>query len=1624
MANYFIDNNGGISTNKRNKGKNYIIDSDGKISLMSDSYNNNEKSAKENLIQKRNTYQKAIDESIQNNNEQLKKELNARGYNSLNPLASFKPDERLSADSLKKDRKNLDVQKDTASIFKAVRENTKDTSQQVNQALNDLKLAQYQYNQEKVNNEKTTFWDKTGGNVTRALADMGSMFTAGSNIYTDENGNEIHLPTYNQLKQDKVRKDYDTGIGRFLGDVTYNSSKILASTGMNALVPGSGTVLYWSDMFLDNVENVKSQGYDSGKALIYSTISTGMEYLTGKFLGSATKGLTGGTSSGLEEALNKGFNKLIGNKTVANILANAGSEGTEEFIQEYLENLNKLIVLEGKNPLSATGQVFTDTDILSDALYSAAVGAASGGALSFVNGNSQNKNVFTIFREKLKKTKSNTTDQAKIDVINEMIQEIDNGEKITVQDLVEEEQIDSNNKNVNLPIREDIESKNSNISNLQSNQNSNDVLSKNNDITNLPLRLDIQIDNALNNSQSNNKSYLGKVTSTVATKIKSLIGIDVSKRTHVLSDNDIRHMLKQHGNEISERAKGQIAITKQDIKNIPDIISNPSNIIKGTNNKNGQTVRYIKRYNDNVTYVVEVVPDKSNTLQIKTMWKKPSTLANDITNPSSTSETQHSDISSTSVDNDTITDSKSQIAPLSSQYNMQQKGKNNTKMPTYKDIKATKIMNPNEISQISKSDADTTPILPTINRNMVGDGDSKFASNIENKVNMLNEKQKQAILDSDEVKYYDKVTNKESLDKAFEKINNGGLAETLSWQNRFTPDENGKMKQNPTATDVAEGWILMKQYSDNGDYDSMVEIAKTMRRIGSIAGQTVQAFNIMERMTPEGMVKYAQSELQEAWEKMRVNKTQEWVDKYKKDFDLTPDEVQFIMDNMKEVSKLEDGYDKRVKLAEIQKLMTDKLPSEKGKAIKSWMRISMLFNPKTQVRNVVGNAIIMPVNSFGDLFSSYADKIIAKKTGIRTTGRTNIKAILKGMKEGAYQATNDYRKGINTKDMQGNRFEIGEGKSFNEKTVIGKSLNRIDGLLNYVMDAGDRIFSQAAFENSLRNQMVLNNTTEVTQDMIDIARAESLQRTWNDNNNYTRFVLNARRGINKLLGTKSYGLGDVLIPFAKTPANLTKAIVDYSPLGLVQTINDGIKLNRSLSNGQYTAQMQHKFVQDLGKATAGSMLYVLGYALAKAGIASGKSDDDKDVANFLKNTLGISSYSIKIGNKSFTYDWAQPIAAPLSIMTNIVNSKNNKGQALQEAILSSLDSAGSILLEQSFLQSLNDVLNDNDGVVSGMINEMLELPSRAIPTFSKQIADMVDGTQRTTFEYGKPLESAINSVKAKIPFVSKTLAPTKDTLGRDIKKYGGKNNIFNVFLNPANVNTENISKSAKEIYRLYKKTGDATIMPRVAPYYVNQDGEKITLSSKERSEYQKISGEIIESSVSDLLDSDKYKQLSDIDKSSIINDIVNYSYNKAREDILNVPMSNQYNKINMYTDDGGSVSNYYLNKEEIDYSYNYPEKYALMTRITTYDKYNDYAKELEEIRDKSSDKKTATIKYINSLPLSIVKKAMFIKSYYSSFTNYDEQIINYINSQKLSVQDKEVILKKLGFTIKNGRVYS
>ena len=158
-------------------------------------------------------------------------------------------------------------------------------------------------------------------------------------------------------------------------------------------------------------------------------------------------------------------------------------------------------------------------------------------------------------------------------------------------------------------------------------------------------------------------------------------------------------------------------------------------------------------------------------------------------------------------------------------------------------------------------------------------------------------------------------------------------------------------------------------------------------------------------------------------------------------------------------------------------------------------------------------------------------------------------------------------------------------KSFNENgrikplNALAKALNGLDRTTSFLLDAGDRPFFEMWFINSLNSQAKLNNVDAPTAEMIEIARNDALTRTWQDNNKFTRFVSGIKKGLN-VVNIRGYGLGDVFIKFVKTPANLTKAVVDFSPVGLVKSLSvDAVKFKNAVETGQATSQMQRDFVK-------------------------------------------------------------------------------------------------------------------------------------------------------------------------------------------------------------------------------------------------------------------------------------------------------------------------------------------------------------------------------------------------------------------------------------------------------------
>lgn len=129
---------------------------------------------------------------------------------------------------------------------------------------------------------------------------------------------------------------------------------------------------------------------------------------------------------------------------------------------------------------------------------------------------------------------------------------------------------------------------------------------------------------------------------------------------------------------------------------------------------------------------------------------------------------------------------------------------------------------------------------------------------------------------------------------------------------------------------------------------------------------------------------------------------------------------------------------------------------------------------------------------------------------------------------------------------------------------------------------------------------------------------------------------------------------------------------------------------------------------------------------------------------------------------------------------------------------------------------------------------------------------------------------------------------------------------------------------------------------------------------------------------------------------------------------------------------GISPEDYWSNKEEYDYAYEYPEKYAVAKAVGGYQSYKSYSKALNDIEankdenDKSisGSRKEKVISYIDGLNADYGEKIILFKSEYNADDTYNYEIIDYLNSREdISYLEMVTILRELGFTVsKDGNI--
>jgi hypothetical protein len=736
---------------------------------------------------------------------------------------------------------------------------------------------------------------------------------------------------------------------------------------------------------------------------------------------------------------------------------------------------------------------------------------------------------------------------------------------------------------------------------------------------------------------------------------------------------------------------------------------------------------------------------------------------------------------------------------------------------------------------------------------------SQFRTGTLTKSPFLQDADVQKVIDDIDMTYKVK-TNKDTIKKVTDELENdfNSVVDRIKKEGLHT-------KEDSTAAGLITRELVQKA-KETGDYSKVKEwIGITRPEVTNIA-QTLQGLTTWKELTPEGALMKAQ-QVVDATNK-ELEKT---MGKLAKKVELTNEDYDFISKQMDKVQKMPDGRGKDVEFAKVKQLIANKVPPTLSEKILGAQRIAMLLNPKSMTRNVLGNTIFGTIDNISNAVATPIDFAVGKLTGKRTTTLPSIRGQLKSGLQGAKDAIQDAKLGIDTSPSR-SQFELPNKTIFQGNDLFNRSMNKLDQITKAGLQLGDRPFYKAAYDDVLRQQMKLAKVDKPTEAMMEQAKKIAEQRTYQDVNALTEAFKRAQKALN--LG-KDIGIGNAVLPFTKTPANILKRAIEYSPAGVSDAIKEALNIKKGLFD-------QKKFVDSLSRSVTGTALIMVGYDLAKKGIITGKGNKDKDVAALERN-MGKSDYAFHVGDKYYTYDWMQPSSMALAIGADIFNNGKNR-EAAANTVIEAIKSGGETLLKQSLLQGLQRFMGGYS-TMDNLQETLVNVPSMFVPTALKQVAQLTDGTQRN-IQDGDVLKQGANLIKSKLPIASKSLQPKIDTFGNEVKAYQGKNNIFNVLFNPGFSTEFKPNETQKEILRIYKSTGNKDQFPRVAPKSFTWRGENIKLTPEEYTQYQRTLGKLTEEKFRNIMEQKTYQLYADEAKAKRLQGILTDVNERAKREIL------------------------------------------------------------------------------------------------------------------------------------------
>ena len=790
---------------------------------------------------------------------------------------------------------------------------------------------------------------------------------------------------------------------------------------------------------------------------------------------------------------------------------------------------------------------------------------------------------------------------------------------------------------------------------------------------------------------------------------------------------------------------------------------------------------------------------------------------------------------------------------------------------------------------------------------------------------------------------YDPVSNARTLGKARSDIERlGGARAALTTLNSSVATNTGK---NTELLAMAEAILMDSDAVRSLSQNEYEQLLTDVCLVAEDSGRSLQLLRELASLSPQGRINHM--------EQMGKRMGAKYEQKTKKpvELDLTEEEKRAFGEakTPDEFEAIEEKISKRwgEKMKDLPFL----------DRVRNWRYFSMLGNLRTHFRNIVGNLLMYDLARVKDTVKA-GYEYLAEHTGKEelrlTQAERTATAFTKRMDDATrefverekniaipimqnasmkyYQAAKKYGnadKMTLSKFIEEAKKDVQSAHISNRSNKLAKALNKASSVNSNVLELEDAFSLGKRFKSVLAQQIqargldVKNMPEWQKKSMLNYAMEESLRATFRD----ASALADALSKFENTNALTKFVMG-AIIPFKRTPINIVKRGIEYSPIGLVQglykrisnrvsyeqkikAINEsnisekGKEFRRNEALTEYKRERMAA-INRLAEGTTGSMLAAIGAVAGMFGwVSIGRKDDD---AAAFETSLGKNSYSLNIGDLSIDLSAFSPAAIPLLLgvafqgaFKALADNDDTFIPQLVTALTETLDP----ITEMTMLSGLADAMsglsysNQEDAANTkwaGTLarNTFWSFVGQFIPTFAGQVARGTDKYARSYSaggEYfaskyiGTESGSKVKSLQNKLPFVAWLSEPKVDLHGNTVKNYTNFGewvlHELNTFILPSTIKVDRKNEIDDELVRLYGVVDNADIFPtkpsRTLGSYTDANRNSVPLklqNDEEYSRYQEEVGQVTYDALNDLINSQNYHRMTDVQKADAIEKVI------------------------------------------------------------------------------------------------------------------------------------------------------